>query len=141
MQPGFQTNSIRVMTSDGLHDVILDPITFVTKGGTIYRVPEGSTTDGFSVPRCLQNIVPATGGSWMSACQHDASYRDQLEVWSVEKQGWTKAHLTQKQSDDLLLEALESQGVNWLMRHTIYRALRMFGSKAFNEDRTKVLPG
>jgi hypothetical protein len=137
MHPGFQNVTLRVETWDGLHDVLLDNLDYVTEGGTIYRSPAGSTTDGFSVPRTLQNIVPASGGAWFSACQHDASYRNQLLKFNVETQGWDIACLTQKQCDDLILEALKSQGVGWFMRSTIYRALRMFGSKAFNEDRAK----
>ena len=135
MSPGFLTITVDVRTSDGLDDTLMSPVDFLCRDGRTLRAPVGGTTDGLSVPRVVQNVIPATGGDWMSGALHDSFYRDQAELWKPETNEWVRASLSQKESDDLLLEALESQGVGWLMRQTIYRALRMFGSKAFNEDR------
>ena len=137
MTPGFLTITVDVRTSDGLEDTLLTPIYFLCKDGRQFRAPIGGTTDGLSVPRVVQNIIPATGGDWLSGVMHDSAYRDQLDLWNPDTGGWIKAGLCQKACDDLLLEAMESQGVGWGMRQTIYRALRLFGSKAFNEDRAK----
>ena len=135
MNFGFQQQTLSVLTRDGLDDVLQEPLTYVSKNGRILRAPIGGTTDGLSVPRIFQNIVPATGGDWFSGVLHDSAYRDQLELWNEDTKEWVKAGLCQKDCDDLLLEALESQDVGWFTRSTIYRALRMFGSKAFNGDR------
>ena len=138
MSPGFLTITVDVRTSDGLDDTLLGPIEFLCQDGRKFRAPTGGTTDGLSVPRTLQNIIPATGSDWMSGVLHDSAYRDQLEIFNPDTNEWARAGLCQKASDDLLLEALESQGVGWTMRQTIYRALRLFGSKAFNEDRQAI---
>ena len=137
MTPGFLTITVDVRTSDGLDDTLMSPVDFLCRDGRTLRAPVGGTTDGLSVPRVVQNVIPATGGDWMSGVLHDSAYRNQLLLWNPDTQLWVAAGLCQKAADDLLLEALESQGVGWAMRQTIYRALRMFGSKAFNEDRSK----
>ena len=135
MTPGFQQTTLEVRTGDGLDDVLLEPLNFVRADLTLLRAPAGSPTDGMSVPRCLQNIIPATGGDWFSAVLHDAAYRNWLEEnWGV----WCQANFTRKQCDDLMLEALELQGVGWLMRHVIFWALRLFGGAAFKKDRRRL---
>jgi hypothetical protein len=132
---GFQVDYVDVRTSDGLIDILLGELPYIAKDGTNYKAPVGGTTDGLSVPRCIQNIIPATGGDWFSGVLHDSAYRNQLMVFKNEE--WIKADLTREQADDLMLEAMESQGCNIVMRHTIYRALRMFGWKAYNDNRKK----
>jgi hypothetical protein len=140
MQPGFQNLTLDVCTGDGLNDTLLEPLDFLHPNGTLYRAPAGATTDGLSVPRCVQNIIPATGGDWFSGVLHDAAYRNQLQVWlseptTMDGGRWVLANLTQLESDNLILTAMGMQGVGFVMRHTIYRALRLFGSKAFKDDR------
>ena len=135
MTARFINSTLKVLTSDGLDDVLMEPLVFQRANGDIVRAPTGGTTDGFSVPRCLQSIVPATGGDWFSAVLHDSAYRDQLQ----EQIGgnWVDACYTQKQCDRLILEAMGTQGVSWVMRHGIYLALRLFGHVAFKKDRAK----
>ena len=137
MRLGFQQNRIRVWTGDGLNDLICDCLDYIARDGSQYRVPIGGTTDGLSVPRIVQNIIPASGNdSWMAGVLHDSAYRGQLLRWNEPHQEWLNAALTREQSDGLMLEALELQGIGWLRRKTIYRALRMFGGKAWNDNRT-----
>jgi len=132
---GFLNDTVDVRTGDGLNDELLEHLYYIKKDGTKLRAPKGGTTDGLSVPRCVQNIIPATGGDWKSGVIHDSAYRGQLEVLD-EIGEWRKALYSQAQSDNLILEAMESQEVSWIMRYTIYRALRMFGSKAYKDDHT-----
>jgi len=131
---GFKNITLDVRTSDGLDDILLEGLYYTAKDGSQYCSPIGSGTDGFSVPRCVQNIIPPTGGSWFAAVQHDASYRGTLQILNAAG-AWEVANLTQEQCDNLILEALESQGVGIVERELIYRALRLFGHVAFNEDR------
>ena len=130
---GFLNKTLDVRTGDGLDDTLLEGLYYNSKDGKHYCAPIGSTTDGLSVPRCCQNIIPATGGNWFSGVLHDSSYRGQLQV--LQDDNWIPANLTQEQCDNLILEALESQGVGIVERELIYRALRLFGHVAFNEDR------
>lgn len=131
----FIQKTLDVRTGDGLNDVLLEPLIYERENGQMLRAPVGGTTDGLSVPRCVQNIIPATGGDWFSGVLHDSAYRNQLEI--LQGVDWVKANYTQEEADGLILEAMTSQGVGWLQRHTIYRALRLFGSFAFKADRAK----
>ena len=132
MSHGFSTQTLDVRTSDGLDDVLMTPLTYVDRRGNIYRAPEGGTTDGLSVPRCVQNIIPATGGDWFSGVLHDSAYRRQLTAMETQYPfAWLPANLTKAQADSLLLEAMASQRVGWLMRQTIYWAVRLFGGRAW----------
>lgn len=145
MKPGFHNTTLDVRTGDGLDDVLLEPLDYLAADGTLYRAPIGGTTDGLSVPRVVQNIIPPTGMEWFSGVIHDSAYRDQLLMIPANPfltefpdAGWVPAHLTQEQSDNLILEAMTSQGVDLLERELIYHALRVAGSVAFAEDRAAV---
>ncbi len=131
----FLNKTVDVRTGDGLNDELLEPLYYDCLDGRHLRAPAGGTTDGLSVPRCIQNIIPATGGDWKSGVLHDSGYRRQLEILVGDT--WEKAGFTQKQCDELILEAMQSQGIGLIMRQTIYRALRMFGWKAFKDDAAK----
>jgi Protein of unknown function (DUF1353) len=128
----FLQKTLDVRTGDGLDDTLLEPLFYERDDGTMLRAPIYGTTDGLSVPRCVQNIIPATGGDWFSGVLHDSAYRGQLEV--LQGVEWVKANYTQAEADGLILEAMTSQGIGWLKRQTIYRALRLFGSFAYKED-------
>jgi len=135
MNPGFQQTKIRCWTGDGLNDVIVDNLDYLSEAGTLYRVPAGGTTDGLSVPRAVQNLIPASGdSSWMAGVLHDSAYRNQLLVW--DGSAYICASLQQAQADTLILEAMKSQGVGFVRRWAIYGALRAFGAKAFAENRS-----
>jgi len=129
----FINTTLDVRTGNGLNDILLETLEYVTKAGIHYRAPIGGTTDGLSVPRCVQNIIPATGGDWFSGVLHDSAYRNQLEV--LVDSVWIKARLTKDVCDLLLLEALLSQDVSELEAYAIYNAVKVCGDKAFNEDR------
>ncbi len=136
----FKNTSLDVRTGDGIDDTLLEGLYYTAKDGTQYCAPIGATTDGLSVPRCCQNIIPATGGDWFSGVLHDAAYRDQLQKLNAVSQQWEKAALNQEQCDGLIDEAMDSQGVNMFERELIYRALRLFGHVAFAADRAKFAP-
>ena len=133
MAAGFQNKTLDTRTSNGLNDTLLEPLVFIRENGDLIQAPIGGTTDGLSVPRCVQNIIPATGGDWFSGVIHDSAYRNELQI--LKNGVWVTANYNQQECDDLILEAMKSQEVNIVMRHTIYRALRMFGSFAFKDDR------
>ena len=135
MKAGFQNEFLDVRTRDGLNDVLLSPLLYSAANGKLYRAPRGGTTDGLSVPAAVQMVIPAVGDAdWWSGVIHDSAYRNQLQVWSDAADDWVLANLVQATADNLILEAMESQGVGYFKRHTIYRALRMFGAIAFKEN-------
>jgi len=135
MTKGFQNTTLEVLTSNGLDDILEQPLVFYRLDGSVLRAPIGGTTDGLSVPRCLQNLIPATGGDWFSGVLHDSAYRNQLQILCKVTHHWTRANYTRAEADGLILEAMKSQGVSFLMRWTIYLALRAFGGFAFRADR------
>jgi len=135
MKPGFASKFLDVRTQDGLNDILLSVLDYTSADGRQFRCPIGGTTDGLSVPRCVQNIIPATGGDWFSGVLHDSGYRNQLLVYTGDG-SWSIANLSQAECDALILEAMETQGVSWIARHTIYRALRIAGRFAFADNRS-----
>lgn len=145
MKPGFVNSTLDVRTGDGLDDVLLGWLDYIRPNGDLLRAPIGGTTDGFSVPRCLQSIIPATGGDWFSAVLHDSAYRNQLlilpfvgtslDAMPEDSKLFVLASFSQKESDTLILEAMASQGVGEFEQSIIYNALRMYGGSAFAEDR------
>ena len=137
MSPGFTNEFIDVRTTDGLNDTLLTPLLYSAQDGELYRVPIGSTTDGLSVPKIVQNIIPAVGSAWWSGVIHDACYRATIQIWENETQDWMPANVTQQKADALILEAMETQGIGLVKRQTIYRALRMFGRFAWRANRAR----
>ena len=135
MIPGFKNTTLDVRTSDGLCDELLEPLAFVRENGDVVRAPCGGTTDGWSVPRCLRNYMPADGGDWFAAVLHDSAYRYQLQIKCM-GDNWIPARYSRKQADILLLEAMRLQDVCIIKRHVIYWCVRVFGHPAFVEDRT-----
>ena len=137
MKPGFQQLDFNIRTTDGLNIVFTDPVQFLRDDGTLLQIPVGSTSDGLSDPVLFQNIIPAVGRpTWKPSTIHDSGYRDFLQIW--DGTDFVPAHWDQKQCDDLILEAMKSEGVDAIERDTIYAALRAFGHKAFADDRAAV---
>ena len=83
-------------------------------------VPAGFIYDGASVPKLFTNIFPKSGARYdRAACLHDFLYATKL--------------YSRAASDKIFLEAMEADGVNLIARRTIYRAVRMFGRRAWNK--------
>lgn len=136
---GFTNKTLDVRTGDGIDDTLLEGLYYTAKDGTQYCAPVGSTTDGLSVPRVCINIIPPTGGDWFSGVLHDAAYRNFLQKLEVETSNWIPASLEKSACDNLLLEALEAQGIGLIERETIYKAVCLFGDSSFNQDRAKAV--
>ena len=109
---GFQNKSLAVRTQNGLDDTFLEHLYFTNRYGIKLRAPIGSTTDGLSTPRFIRMLpgYDATGDDWFCGGIHDAGYRGYLEVLSNNNE-WRKAWYTQRQCDELILDAMETQGV------------------------------
>ena len=77
--------------------------------------------DGASVPQCLWSFgfSPMTGGYQSSACLHDALYASE--------------YFDRKVCDELFLKAMESEGVSYFKRYSMYYAVRAFGGQVWKE--------
>lgn len=84
--------------------------------GAVY-VPACFETDFASVPRFFWRIFPPTGPYGKAAVIHDFLYRG--------------SGVARGLADKIFLEAMEELGVGWWTRHTIYRAVRLFGGAAY----------
>ena len=96
-----------------------------TWNGRTFIVPAGFESDGVSTPRFLWSSIspkihPATlrGG-----IDHDYLYREQPEGW------------TRKDADKLFFDVIREDGLSPVRARLAYTGLRIFGSKAWNENR------
>ena len=115
--PGTKAHFLNLLSGTLLDDTTwrLDkPLYFYTaKNNRVVTVPAGSTTDGCSVPR-LPWIYAALGGRYhRSGALHDYIYR--MSVYPRED------------CDDLLYEALISEGCPSIRAEEMYLAVRAFG--------------
>lgn len=141
---GFQnTGPLLVETNDGRNFTLKEALVFEAKDGRIYRAPFGTTTDGLSTPSLTWPTIAPFGhmsadGSWKgwkSGILHDALYRGFAECRTPEG-NWVKLDFfDQEQCDDLIADALESEGFEPLLRTAVFDALREFGEYAFKSDR------
>lgn len=132
----FPKQQLRVLAEhDGRNFTLLEPLEFIADDGTHYRAAAGSTTDGASTPQAIWINFPPFGKYWLPAVLHDAAYRGSLEVLGPDGQ-WRMCLMPKDQADDLLLEAMEDQQVGHFTRQTIYEAVKHFGEKSFETDRS-----
>lgn len=80
-------------------------------------VPKGYQTDFASVPKAFWGIFPPFGRYSSASVIHDFLYGNRLRP--------------RKECDKIFLEAMEVMEVNWITRHTMYRAVRIFGGLAY----------
>lgn len=138
MRAHFLSTILITKSRTGREDELLSSLVFQRADGELVMAPVGGTTDGLSVPICLQWIIPAGGGDWFSGVLHDSAYRNQMMTF-CEDAGhpiitdgfYVGAAYSRKDADDLMLEALKAQGAGFCKRWIIYLALRCFGGPAF----------
>ncbi len=81
-----------------------------------FTVEAGFLTDGPSIPKRLRSVVPWYGHHLQPSVVHDWLYED-------------NEGLSRLQADEMFLEGMKDEGVPWLRRYTMYRAIRAFGSE------------
>lgn len=97
---------------------------YISSVGTI-TVPTGFRTDGASVPRVFWNIFdPYSGDYFHAAIVHDYLYS---------RQSTLHFDCDRQEADKIFKEAMFNRGVPWPTREAIYRAVRMFGWKAYKK--------
>jgi hypothetical protein len=121
MTAGFQSTDFKVSTSDGRNFVLLEPVVFVTQLGAHITIPAGATSDGASTPPALWPEIPPFGIYWKAAFFHDYLYR--------------ATQASKSECDALLLEAMQSLGVDSILAKTIYEGVALGGQSSFDADR------
>ncbi len=89
-------------------------------GDDIVEVPENFISDGASIPRLFWVIIgPPMGGLYdQSAVFHDYLYNQEL--------------YTRRRADREFLISMRSEGVSWIKRIVMHRAVRTFGWNPWN---------
>lgn len=138
---GFMRSSLNVQTADGRNFTLLEELIFARRDGTKLRVPIGATTDGMSIPATIRAAIPPADEiarkGFLSGVLHDGGYRGSLEILTPHG-NWMRLPLAscdEEFCDDLIKEALESQGINRLESVEVWLALRACGWRAFDSDR------
>jgi len=134
MNYGFKKPTLVNETSDGRNIVLLEDLVYVAKNGVQYLMPTGSKSDGASTPKAIWNLIPPFGTYWMGTVLHDGAYRNVLQSLNADGTR-SPVTLTRDQSDDLLLEAMDSLGVEMLLRDAIYEGVHLGGEIPFDDDR------
>ena len=138
MGAGFQNKVLMVMTADGHNCTLYEPLVYRRRNGDLIRAINYSTTDGLSTPAFLWPLIPPFGKIWFSGVIHDAAYRNTLEKLNDTETTWLPITLSEEDSNELIHEAMETQGAGWLEHTVIYIALEWFGWRAFDADRRAV---
>lgn len=127
-------NEILVRTRDGRNVTLMEDVELRSDTGAVYRVPIGSESDGASTPPEIWVKLPPFGDYWLAGVVHDAAYRGTLQR-QLENGYWAPAMLNKDQADLLLLDCMSALGVAQGTKEAIYDGVRLFGWKAFSEDR------
>ena len=117
----FNTDVLKVQTSDGRNFVLLESFSYITQAGLLIVVPIGATSDGASTPPELWPTIPPFGKYWMAAFLHDYLYRC--------------TQYPKILCDTIFKEAMISLGVSSLEADTIYEGVNLFGTSNFDTDR------
>ncbi len=129
--------SLKTISADGWNCLLLeDKEIIVSWGGgqlTRYLMPEGTPSDGASIPEVFAALgFTRYGVYWPAAYVHDAAYRQFLLIRNGEE--WVNAKLSKEQCDHLILALMFALGVGEAKRNIIYDALIVAGKAAYDED-------
>ena len=84
-------------------------------------VPKGLEVDFASIPRYLWWLLPPDGQYSQAATMHDFLYKSRKDLT------FAGIKRSQKECDQLFLEAMIDLGVGVFARQSMYRAVRLFG--------------
>lgn len=114
------------------HDFVNDSLIIRTTAAVAFEsdrygniiIPNGSISDGASIPRIFWSIFsPFDGDYFDAAVLHDVIYRDR------------NTRFQRHEADLIFLDAMKTLGVGWIKRSIIYRAVRLGGGKPWRESR------
>ena len=96
----------------------------------VYTAPAGMVFDGASIPRFFWRVIgnPFGGRYRHAAAIHDALYKQQALIDHIPV---SIAFISKKDADNIFLEMMKADGVNWLKRKTMYDAVKWFGGSSW----------
>jgi len=112
---GFRSQLVLIFMNapiDGKWFLLAAPLEYIAKDGEPFHVPVGVKTDFASIPRGLRWLIPRIGRHGKAAVLHD---------WLCEYK-----IIPRKEADKIFLEAMESLGVSWIKRRTMYTGVRSY---------------
>ena len=113
---------LRLEYIDGCEWLVYETFSYIWDNGKALitiTVPAGFTTDFASIPRFFWRVLPPTGSYGKAAVIHDAIYRTPAVPF------------TRAEADQIFHDAMKDLGVGWLTRNTMFRAVRLFGFRAY----------
>jgi len=148
MEHGFTRQdwkSINTISAEGrLVSKLLEPVDYIARDGTHYRVPNFQSTDYASTPSASWGpplfLLPY--GWWsLAVILHDSAFQNTLLIIQPDGSTAHLADLGEHESNDLLLEAMQSlkPAPNIGEREqmdTIYTGVALGGWHAFKDDRS-----
>ena len=94
------------------------PFSYMFSWGVI-TVPAGFDTDGASIPRVFWSVLDPFGPYFKAAVIHD---------WLYSRHN---CRFNRAQSDEIFKEAMYNNGLDWVRRGAIYRAVRLAGWRSY----------
>ena len=85
--------------------------------GSMLTVPAGRFTDGASTPKIIWPVMSPWGSWTPAAALHDWLYREAI--------------VPRDRADALFLEGMLSSGTDPAVARTMYRGVRLFGSRSY----------
>ena len=137
--PGFLSAiAVREVEGDDRKWVLLEDCVYHLKaddGEEFVHAPIGFVTDFGSIPRLLWWVrgLNPTGKLRRAYVIHDKLYQA-----PVIRTATSARTCTREEADQVLLEASEVLGANWIQRRMIYRGVRMGGWVAWNAHREPI---
>ena len=105
------------------HWELLAPFGYETDDGVVITAPKGMITDLASVPDVARSLVSECGVITKAAVIHDYLY--------VEKQAGGQP-ISREYADDVMLEAMTDDGVDFHIRNLVHAAVRLGGGEYWN---------
>ena len=90
----------------------------------LITVPNGFVSDLASIPQCVQSIVSKVGPYDGAAAIHDWLYSIQTT--------------SKSEADHIFLRVMKASSVKFLLRQTIFWAVRLFAKKAWDDSTPNV---
>lgn len=118
------------------HARLTSPLFFEVDGHVCY-IPAGFITDFASIPKALQSIFSPVDPRYIRAAViHDYAYRFR-GIFPRRGGGFVRLEplYTRVASDVFFLRSMEAEGAGWVVRHTIYRGVRIGGWVPWNKYR------
>ena len=104
---------------------LTEPLLYFGSDGTVVEVPAGYPTDLASVPRAVWSLFSKTGKIARASVVHDYLYETAK----------TRTEAVRASFDRVFRNAMKDDGVAWVGRNIVYRAVRDFGATVFYRKR------